>query len=69
MTPQENCKKSAKACDYSFVTNNHKNKKCVKKCTWYNKILVSTLPGIWKMVCNGYKCCKSGISKKDGCNL
>ena len=28
MTHQENCKKSAKSRDYTFVAKNHQNKKC-----------------------------------------
>ena len=30
MSHQENCKKSAKRRDYTFVAKNHQNKKCVK---------------------------------------
>ena len=30
VTHQQNCKKSAKDRDYTFIVNNHKNRKCVK---------------------------------------
>ena len=77
MTPQENCKKSAKRRDYSFVSNNHQNKKCVKaidcdtkEVSYYNSMYaiqqhLGINAGIVKMVCDKINCCKTGISKKD----
>ena len=77
-TPQQNCKKSAKDRDYSFVANNHKNRKCVKatnkntnEVTYFKSMSAVTQhlginTGLVKMVCEGLNYCKSGLSKKDG---
>ena len=78
ITQQENCKKSAKNRDYSFVKYNHDNKRCIKainqntKEISYYKSMYSAQQflginvGIIKMVCENLNNCKSGISKKDG---
>ena len=78
VTPQENCKKSAKNRDYTFAAKNHKNKKCVKainietnEVLYFNSMYsikqhLGINPGTVKMVCEGLNGCKSGISKKDG---
>ena len=78
VTHQENCKKSAKNRDYTFVADNHKNKKCVKaidietnEVSYFNSMYavqqhLGINPGIVKMVCENLNKCKSGISKKDG---
>ena len=78
LTPQQNCKKAAKDRDYSFVVNNHKNRKCVKatnkntnEVTYFKSMSAVTQhlsinTGIVKMVCEGLNNCKSGLSKKDG---
>ena len=76
MTPQQN--KSAKDRDYTFVADNHNNRKCVKAINkntnevtyFYSMCAVKQHlgidAGIVKMVCEGLNNCKSGISKKDG---
>ena len=78
MTQQQNCKKSAKDRDYSFVAKNYENRKCVKalkKNTNEVSYFISMSAvqqhlginvGIVKMVCEGLNNCKSGVSKKDG---
>ena len=78
LTPQENCKKSAKNRDYTFAAENHKNKKCIKatnietnEVLYFNSMYavnqhLGINAGIVKMVCEGLNNCKSGISKKDG---
>ena len=78
LTPQQNCKKSAKDRDNSFVANNHKNRKCVKatnkntkEVSYFNSMSaiqqhLGINAGIVKMVCEGLNNCKSGVSKKDG---
>ena len=78
VTPQENCKKSAKDRDYSFVAKNHQNRKCVKatnkntnEVSFYNSMSaiqqhLGINSGIVKMTCEGTNHCKSGVSKKDG---
>ena len=78
LTPQENCKKSAKNRDYTFNAENHKNKKCVKATNietneplYFNSMYavqqhLGINAGIVKMICEGLNRCKSGISKKDG---
>ena len=75
---QQNCKKSTKDRDYSFVAKNHENKKCVKatncstnEVSYFNSMYavqqhLQINVGIVKMVCEGLNNCKSGISKKDG---
>ena len=80
MTPQENCKESAKRRDYTFVAKNHQNKKCVKatnidtnEVSYYNSMYaifqhLGINAGIVKMVCEGLNCCKTGISKLDKCH-
>ena len=78
VTHQENCKKSAKKRDYTFVKYNHENKRCIKAINQsteevsYYKSMYATQQrlginaGIIQMVCEGLNKCKSGISKKDG---
>ena len=78
MTQQLNCKKSAKDRDYSFVAQNHKNRKCIKatnkntnEVSYFNSMYavqqhLDINVGIVKMVCEGLNNCKSGVSKKDG---
>ena len=78
LTPQQNCKKSAKDRDYSFVANTHKNRKCVKatnkntnEVTYFKSMSAVTQhlginTGLVKMVCEGLNYCKSGLSEKDG---
>ena len=78
VTQQENCIKSAKKRDYTFVKYNHENKRCIKainqsteEVTYFNSMYaaqqhLSINAGIIKMVCEGINKCKSGISKKDG---
>ena len=78
ITPQQNCKKSAKDRDYTFARKNCENKKCVKainkntnEVSYYNSMYainqhLGINAGIVKMVCEGTNNCKSGISKKDG---
>ena len=73
VTHQENCKKSAKNRDYKFITEIHKNKKCVKainietnEVLYFNSMYsikqhLGINPGIVKMVCEGLNRCKSGI--------
>ena len=80
MTQQQNCKKTAKYLDYSFVAQNRKNRKCVKatnkntnevtyfKSMYAVKQFININPAIVKMVCDGIKYYKSGVSKKDGCS-
>ena len=80
MSHQENCKKSAKRRDYTFVAKNHQNKKCVKatnidtnEVSYYNSMYaifqhLGINAGIVKMVCEGLNCCKTGISKLDNCH-
>ena len=77
MTQKENCKKSAKGRDYTFLAKNYQNKKCVKatdcetnEVTHYNSMYavqqhLKINVGIVKMVCEGINNCKTGISKKD----
>ena len=77
MTQQENCKKSAKRRDYTFVSKNHQNKKCVKatnsdtnEVSYYNSMYavkqhLGINAGIVKMVCEKINGCKTGISKID----
>ena len=77
MSHQENCKKSAKRRDYTFVAKNHQNKKCVKatnsdtnEVSYYNSMYavqqhLGINAGIVKMVCEKINSCKTGISKID----
>ena len=77
MTHKENCKKSAKGRDYTFVAKNHQNRKCVKatncktnEVTHYNSMYavqqhLGINAGIVKMVCEEINDCKTGISKID----
>lgn len=77
VTQQENCKKSAKDRDYSFLKYNHKNKKFIKatnlntnKVTFFNSMYscsknLGINAGIIKMVSEGLNNCKSGYSKVD----
>ena len=70
---QENCKRR----DYTFVSKNHQNKKCVKaidcdtkEVSYYNSMYaiqqhLGINAGIVKMVCEKINKCKTGISKKD----
>ena len=76
-THQENCEKSAKRRDYTFVAKNHQNKKCVKatnsdtnEVSYYNSMYavqqhLGINAGIVKMVCEKINGCKTGISKID----
>ena len=78
VTHQQNCKKSAKDRDYTFVANNCKNRKCVKainkntnEVSYFKSMYavnqhIGINAGIVKMVCEGINNCKSGVSKKDG---
>ena len=78
ITQKENCKKSAKTRDYSFVSKNHQKRKCIRatnqtnnKATYFFSMYAvqKTLRinvGIVKMACEGLNNCKSGISKLDG---
>ena len=80
MTHQENCEKSAKRRDYTFIAKNHQNKKCVKainieknEVSYYNSMYsikqhLGINAGIVKMVCEGINYCKTGISKQDNCH-
>ena len=78
LTPQENCKKSAKNRDYSFNAENRKNVKCVKATNIEtNEVLyfssmyavqqhLEVVCSTVKRVCEGYYGYKTGKSKKDG---
>ena len=78
LSQKENNKKAAKDRDYSFVANNHTNKKFVKaincsnnEVTYFNSMYaiqqyLGINAGIVKMVCEGINHCKTGISKKNG---
>ena len=78
VTHQQNCNKSAKNRDYTFVAKNCEKRKCVKainkntnEVTYYNSMYavqqhIGINVGIVKMVCEGLNHCKSGVSKKDG---
>ena len=79
VTISENNKKSAINRDYSFVKDNHKNRKKVKGINLltneeviYNSLysvnkLLAINAGHVKMICEKeYKYCKSATSKKDG---
>ena len=78
LTQKQNCQKSAKYRDFSYVSQNRKNKKCVKAVnkntnvvTFFNSLYsvnqhLSINTGIVKKVCEGWYGYKSGISKKDG---
>ena len=80
MTHQENCEKSAKRRDYTFVAKNHQNKKCGKatnsdtnEVSYYNSLYavqqhLQINAGIVKMVCEGINNSKTGISKQDNCH-
>ena len=77
ITQQQNCKKSAKHRDYSFVSKNH-NRKCVKavnqtnnKTTYFYSMYAVQKQlcinvGVVKMACEGINNCKSGYSKLNG---
>ena len=72
-----NIEKSDGRRDYTFVAENHKNKKCVKatnidtnEISHYNSMYAISQhlginAGIVKMVCEGLNHCKTGISKRD----
>ena len=78
VTASINNKKSAINRDYSFLKDNHKNKKKVKSINLltneeviYNSLysvnkFLSVNAGLVKMICEGFKYCKSATSKKDG---
>ena len=80
LTPSQNSKKSAKNRDYSFVANNHKNRKYVRaknkdtgEISHFNSLYsiqqrLSINASIVKKVCESWYGYKSGISKKDGCS-
>ena len=77
ITTSENNKKSSRFRDYTFVKDNHLNKKCVKatnidtnEVSYYNSLYavnqhLSVNAGIVKMVCEKINDCKTGISKID----
>ena len=78
MAHQQICKKSTMKRDYTFVKNNHKNRKYIKaincsnnEVSYYNSLYavqkhLQINSGLVKMVCEGLNHCKSGNSKKDG---
>ena len=78
VTRSENNKKSVINRDYSFVKNNHKNRKKVKALNLstneesiYNSLysiykILGINAGHVKMICEGKKYYKSAASKKDG---
>lgn len=78
VTQQENCKKPAKKRDYSFVANNHANRRSVittnvdTKDEFYFRSMYAAQQkleidvGSVKRVCEGIKYRKTGISKIDG---
>ena len=78
LTPSQNSKKSAKNRDYSFVVNNHKNRKSVKatnkktnEVSYYFSMYAASQHlnisvSIIKMVCDKKYGYKTGKSKKDG---
>ena len=80
VTSSENNKKSSRNRDYTFVKDNHRNKKHVKatnsstnEVSYYNSLYavqqhLQINAGIVKMVCEGINNCKTGISKKDNCH-
>ena len=80
LTSSENNKKSSRNRDYTFVKDNHRNKKYVKatnsstnEVSYYNSLYavrqhLQINAGIVKMVCEGINNCKTGISKKDNCH-
>lgn len=75
LSHQDNCKKSAKKRDYSFVANNCKNRRCVmatnkvtNQVTFFKSMYaikqhLGINAGIVKMVCENTNKCKSGVSK------
>ena len=77
MSHQENCKKSAKRRDYTFIAKNYQNKKYVKatnsdsnEVSYYNSMYavnqhLGINAGIVKMVCEKINSCKTGNSKID----
>lgn len=77
MTHQENCLKSAKNRDYTFVKNNYKSKNQIKaknlstqEVFYFNSMYsvqkeLGINHDIVKMVCEGLDNCKSGRSKFD----
>ena len=77
VTQQENCKKSVKNCDYTFVEDNHKNRRFVRGINLstnqflYFSSLYSVQQNlnincsIVKMICEGLNNCKSAYSKID----
>ena len=81
LTSSQNSKKSAPNRDYSFVKDNHKNRKCVKatnkdtgESSYYYSMYatqqnLSINHSIIKFICENQKYYKTGISKKDGCSL
>ena len=80
LTSSENNKKSSRNRDYTFVKDNHRNKKYVKainsstnEVSYYNSLYavrqhLQINAGIVKMVCEGINNCKIGILKKDNCH-
>ena len=77
-TQQQNCLRSAKNRDYSFVKDNHKNRRSVKainiktKQVFHFKSMYAAQQqlginaGIVSMCCQKINNCKTGISKKNG---
>ena len=80
VTSSENNKKSSRFRDYTFVKDNHRNRKYVKATnistnegSYYNSLYavqqhLQINAGIVKMVCERINNCKTGISKKDNCH-
>ena len=78
MTQRENCLKSAKKRDYSFVSKNIENRKYVKainkntdKVSYFNSLYsvqqhLGINCGLVKMIAEGLNYCKSARSKIDG---
>lgn len=79
MTQQENCKKSVKNREYSFLKNIRKNPKCVKaiNCNTKEVIYFNSMTAVEKhlgisnatvkRVCDKIYGRKTVVSKKDGC--
>ena len=79
LTPQQNCKKSAKNREYTFIKNIREKTKYVKatNCVTNEDSYFSSMhatskrtginTGSVKRVCDKMYGCKTGISKNDGC--
>ena len=78
LTHRQNCNKFTKDRDYSFVAQNHKNRKCIKatnkstnEVTYFKSMYavnqhLQINAGVVKIICDGTHNYKSSISKKDG---